>query len=198
MPGRAGQEFAAPHQTFRAGTATPSFSFRTRKLAARRAAPRAAATGSRRCPSCHAHRPLAPRASPTAPPSQPAYRVTPSPGEGSHVIMESRVALLPPGSCSFASTPSPPDPPRNRPDHSKAGTTPPQENHTDGRRGLRTEPSPTREVDLRTWYLDHQGPPTSSDKLRMPGGSIHWDLSVLFQLGMRKSKRGILTENSFL
>lgn len=57
-----------------------------------------------------AHRPLAPRASPTAPPSQPAYRVTPSPGEGSHVIMESRVALLPPGSCSFASTPSPPDP----------------------------------------------------------------------------------------
>ncbi|CAI9161919.1 unnamed protein product [Rangifer tarandus platyrhynchus] len=53
MPGRAGQEFAAPQQTFRAGTATPSVQFRTRKLAARRAAPRAAATGSRRCPSCH-------------------------------------------------------------------------------------------------------------------------------------------------
>ena len=53
MPGRAGQEVAAPQQTFRAGTATSSVPFRTLKLAARRTAPGAATTASRRCPSCH-------------------------------------------------------------------------------------------------------------------------------------------------
>lgn len=44
MPGRAGQKVAAPRQTFRSGTATPSVPFRTLELAARRNAPRAAAT----------------------------------------------------------------------------------------------------------------------------------------------------------
>lgn len=47
MPGRSGQEVAAPRQSFRAGTVTPSVPFQTRKLAARRAAPGAAATACR-------------------------------------------------------------------------------------------------------------------------------------------------------
>lgn len=56
MPGRAGQEVAAPRQTFRAGTTTPSVPFRTQELATRRTLPGATATASLWCLSRHSGR----------------------------------------------------------------------------------------------------------------------------------------------
>lgn len=58
MPGRAGRKVAAPEQTFRAGTATPSVPSRTLELAARRTAPEAAAAASLWCLSHHCRRSL--------------------------------------------------------------------------------------------------------------------------------------------
>lgn len=76
MLGRAGQEVAAPLQTFRAGPARPNVPFRPRKLAERPAAPGAVTAAGRGCrtatdASAKAPRPPPPQ-SPPLPPLPPA------------------------------------------------------------------------------------------------------------------------------
>lgn len=82
MPGRASQKVAAPRQTFRAGTATPSVPFRTLELAARRTAPGAAATASlsrhsrrsRHSPPCNSRRRRRRAPAPSRAPDPAPYR----------------------------------------------------------------------------------------------------------------------------
>lgn len=88
MLGRAGQEVAAPLQTFRAGPARPSVPFRPRKLAERPAAPGAVTAASRGClratvASTKAPRPPPPHSPPLPPPpparSRASQRAQPRP-----------------------------------------------------------------------------------------------------------------------